>query len=439
MSNEILQIFQQVEKLKNIDEQELIGAFERGITSAAKKVYGIKTQIRVDFKDGEIKFYWPKEVVEDVKNEYQEMTLDDAKEMKEDAKLGDIIEVLFYPKEFGRIAAQTTKQVITQKIREVEKEQIFKEYKEKEGEIITGTVHTVENKNIIVDLGVVEGILREKEQVAKEEYRAGERIRAYVLKANRGKEGAKLELSRTHPNFIKKIFGMEVTEVDQGIVEIKYVAREPGIKTKVVVASNDSHVDPVGACIGVKGSRIQTIIKELHGEKVDVVLYNEDIRKYLESAIAPIEIKNIYIDEKNKYTVIAVPDEQFSQVIGKNGINMRLVAKITKWKVSVLRDSEFNDEKIEEMKKSFEEQVEFDLFKLNTDIPVKNLKKLKKEGIKNLKDFAAAPEDKIAEVIEEDKSKAVELKIKAEKIISGEIKVDPVPREREAEREDAGS
>jgi transcription termination/antitermination protein NusA len=409
MSNEILQIFQQVEKMKNIDEGELIKAFERGITSAARKVYGIKAQIRVDFKDGEIKFYWPKTVVEKVSNEYMEVTLEEAQKAKPEAVLGEEVEVEFYPKEFGRIAAQTTKQVITQKIREVEKEQIFTEYRDKEGEIITGTVHTIENGNIIVDLGAVEGIMRQKEQVEKEDYRPGDRIRAYVLKANRGREGAKLELSRTHPNFIKKIFAMEVTEVDQGVVEIKYVAREPGIKTKVVVASNDSHVDPVGACIGIKGSRIQTIIRELHGEKIDVVLYNDDIRKYLDSAIAPIEIKDIYIDEPNKYTIIAVPDEQFSQVIGKNGVNMRLVAKITKWKVSVLRASEFNQEKLGEMKKNFSEQVEFDLFKLE-EIPVVLLKKLKKAGIKNLKDFMGAKNSDISEILGESEEKVKALK-----------------------------
>jgi N utilization substance protein A len=419
MSNEILQQFQQVEKMKNINEGELLKAFERGITSAARKVYGIKANIRVDFKDGDMKFYWPKVVVESVGNEYTEVALDAARAVKPDAALGEEIEVEFYPKEFGRIAAQTTKQVITQKIREVEKEQIFSEYRGKEGEIITGMVHTIENGNIIVDLGVVEGIMRQKEQVEKEDYRPGDRIRAYVLKANRGRDGAKLELSRTHPNFIKKIFAMEVTEVDQGVVEIKYVAREPGIKTKVVVASNDPHVDPVGACIGIKGSRIQTIIRELHGEKVDVVLFSDDIRKYLDSAIAPIEIRDIYIDALNKYTIIAVPDEQFSQVIGKNGVNMRLVAKITKWKVSVLRASEFNEEKLDEMKKNFNEQVEFDLFKLS-EIPVVLLKKLKKSGIKNLKDFMGAKNSDISGILGEEEDKVKALKEHAIAIIDGE-------------------
>jgi N utilization substance protein A len=417
MSNEILAIFQQVEKMKNIPEGELIKAFERGITSAAKKVYGGKPEIRVDLNGGEVQFYWKKAVVEEVTNEYVEINVEDARKIKPEAKLGDIMEVLFYPKEFGRIAAQTTKQVITQKIREVEKEQIFQEYKLKEGDIITGVVHANENGSLVIDMGQVEGILRDKEQVPKEEYRIGDRIRAYVLKTNRGKEGARLELSRTHPNFIKEIFAMEVTEVDQGVVEIKYVAREPGVKTKVVVASNDPHVDPVGACIGVKGSRIQTIIRELHGEKVDVVLYSDDIKKYLQSAIAPIEIRDIYIDEPNKYTIIAVPDEQFSQVIGKNGVNMRLVAKITKWKVSVLRASEFNVERLDVMKHSFSEQVEFDLFKLNTDIEVKVLKELKSAGIKNLKDFVNADDKQIMEITGNDEKKTKELKAKAEAFI----------------------
>jgi N utilization substance protein A len=417
MSSEILQIFQQVEKMKNIGEGELIKAFERGITSAARKVYGGKPEIRVDLNGGEVQFYWKKAVVENVTNEYVEINMNDAAAIKPEAKLGDVIEVLFYPKEFGRIAAQTTKQVITQKIREVEKEQIFQEYKAKEGDIVSGVVHNIENGNIIMDMGAVEGILRDNEQVNNEEYKIGDRIKAYVLKTVRGKEGARLELSRTHPNFIKEIFAMEVTEVDQGIVEIKYVAREPGIKTKVVVASNDPHVDPVGACIGVKGSRIQTIIRELHGEKVDVVLYSDDIKKYLESAIAPIEIKDIYIDEPNKYTIMAVPDEQFSQVIGKNGVNMRLVAKITKWKVSVLRISEFLPERLELMKHSFSEQVEFDLFKLNTDIEVRVLKELKAAGIKNLKDFVAAEDGLIGEITGGDGNKIKELKAKAEAFI----------------------
>ncbi|HDQ25949.1 MAG TPA: transcription termination factor NusA [bacterium] len=417
MSQEIMQMLQQFEKLKNIDEKELVDAFERGINSAAKKVYGIKSNIRVELKEGEFKFYWPKAVVESASNEYTEISLKAAQEIKPDAQIGEEVEVLFYPKEFGRIAAQTTKQVITQKIREVEKEQLFEEYRKKEGDIITGTVHTVENGNVIVDLGVVEGILRRKEMVDKESYAPGDRIRAYVLKVVRARDGAKLELSRTHPNFIKCIFAMEVTEVDQGIVEIVYVAREPGIKTKVVVSSKDPHIDPVGACIGVKGSRIQTIIREIHGEKVDVVLYSDNIKKYLESAIAPIDIKDIYIDEAGKYTIIAVPDEQFSQVIGKQGVNMRLVAKITKWKVSVLRQSEFNPEKIEEMKKSFEDQVEFDLFKLQDRIPVNILRALKKEGVRNLKDFLSRPAGELAAITGEDEDKIQEHKLKVEQIM----------------------
>lgn len=420
MSNEIQMILQQVEKIKNIDRNDLIKAFERGITSAARKVYGIKSKIRVEFTENDIKFFWLKKVVENVKNEFVEISLDEAKQIKPDVKLDDEIEVLFYPKEFGRIAAQTTKQVISQKIREIEKEQLYQEYKNKEGEIITGTIHTIEdNGNFIIDLGAAEGILRKKEQVAREEFKTGDRIRAYILKVKKGKEGPFLELSRTHPNFIKKIFEMEITEIDQGIVEIVYVAREPGIKTKVVVTSKDPHIDPVGACIGVKGSRIQTIIKELQGEKVDVVLFSNDIKKYLESAIAPIPIKNFYIDENNRYAIISVPDEQFSQVIGKNGINMRLVAKITKWKVSVLRASEFTDEKLNEMKKNFYEQLEFDLFKLN-DIPVNLLKKLKQEGIKNLKDFMAARNSQLAEILNKKEEDIKKLKDRAIEIIEQE-------------------
>lgn len=420
MSSEIQLILQQVEKIKNIERADLIKAFERGITSAARKVYGIKTKIRVEFTDSDIKFFWLKIVVENVKNEYTEISLEEARQINQDIKLGDEIEVLFYPKEFGRIAAQTTKQVISQKIREIEKEQLFQEYKNKEGEIITGVVHTIEeNGNFIIDLGAAEGILRKKEQVAREKFKIGDRIRAYILKVKRGKESPFLELSRTHPNFIKKIFAMEITEIDQGIVEVMYVAREPGIKTKVVVMSKDSHIDPVGACIGVKGSRIQTIINELQGEKVDVVLFSDDIKKYLESAVAPIPIKNIYIDELNKYAIIAVPDDQFSQVIGKNGINMRLVAKITKWKVSVLRESEFTEDKLNEMKKSFEEQLEYDLFKLN-DISVSLLKKLKQAGIKNLKDFMSARNFQLAEILNKEEEQIKKLKDRAIEIIEQE-------------------
>jgi len=417
MSNEITEIFQQIERLKNIDKNELVKAFERGIASAAKKVYGVRPNIRVDAQEGEIKFFWIKKVVEKAENDYTEISLEEAKAIKPEVQLGEDIEVLFYPKEFGRIAAQTTKQVITQKIREVEKDQLFLEYSKKEGELITGTVHNIENGNLIIDLGIIEGILRAKEQVAKEEYKIGQRIKALILSVKRNRDGAELELSRTHPNFIKKIFATEVTEIDQGVVEIKYVAREPGVKSKVVVTSHDPHIDPVGACIGVKGSRIQTVIRELQGEKIDVVLYSDDIKKYLESAIAPIALKNIYIDDANKYAVIAVPDEQFSQVIGKGGVNMRLVAKITKWKVSVLRESEFTEEKIGQMKKGIEEQVEFDLFKLNTDIPVKILRKIKEAGVKNLKDFVAAEDNTLAEIIGAGPEEINKLKGKAKEFI----------------------
>ncbi len=399
MSNEITEMMHNIEKLKKIDEKELIMAFERGITSAAKKVYGIKPVIRVEMKDGGIKFFWTKKVTENSKDEFTEIGLYDAKKIDAGAQVGQDIEVEFNPTEFGRIAAQTTKQVITQRIREIEKEQIYNDYKDKEGEVVTGIVHNTEHGDYIVDLGVAQGILKEREQVPKETYKIGEHIRAIIIKVNKSKGGAVLELSRTHPNFIKKIFALEVTEVDQNIVEIKYIAREPGVKTKVVVTSNDPHVDPVGACIGVKGSRIQTIISEIHGEKVDVVLYSDDIKKYLESAIAPIKIKNLYIDEVNKYAVIAVPDDQFSQVIGKNGVNMRLVAKITKWKVSVLRESEYGEERLEIMKAALNEQIEFDLFKLSEDIPVKTLIELKKHAIKNLKDFALAEESVLAELL----------------------------------------
>ncbi len=417
MSDEIINMMKQIEKVKNLDEQELIRAFERGIISATKKVYGVKPIIRVEYKEGEIKFFWKKKVVENVSNEYTEISLDEARQIKSDIQIGEDVETIFYPKEFGRIAAQTTKQVLTQKIREAEKDQIFKDFKEKEGEIITGVVHTIEKGNLIIDFGLAEGILRKKEQVPTEKFQIGDNIRALVLKVLRSKDGAKLELTRTHPNFIKKIFAMEVTEIDQGIVEIKYVAREPGVKTKVVVASKDKQIDPVGACIGVKGSRIQTIIKELQGERVDVVLYSDDIVKYLESAIAPIQIKKIHIDNEHKYAILGVTDEQFSQVIGKNGINMRLVAKITKWKVSVLRESEFTDEKIAEMMEKFNEQLFYDLFKLSEVLNVKILKELKKNGIKNLKDFIAARNEELAQIINIKEDKVKELKDKAIQII----------------------
>ncbi len=417
MSDEIINMMKQIEKVKNLDEQELIRAFERGIISATKKVYGVKPIIRVEYREGEIKFFWKKKVVENVSNEYTEISLDEARQIKSDIQIGEDIETIFYPKEFGRIAAQTTKQVLTQKIKEVEKEQIFKDFKEKEGEIITGVVHTIEKDNLIIDFGLAEGILRKKEQVRTEKFGIGDNFRALVLKVFKSKDGAKLELTRTHPDFIKKIFAMEVTEIDQGIVEIKYVAREPGIKTKVVVASKDKQIDPVGACIGIKGSRIQTIIKELQGERVDVVLYSDDIVKYLESAIAPIRIKKIYVDNEHRYAILGVPDEQFSQVIGKGGINMRLVAKITKWKVSVLRESEFTDEKIAEMMEKFNEQLFYDLFKLSEILNIKILKELKKNGIKNLKDFIAARNEELAQIINTDENKIKELKDKTIQII----------------------
>lgn len=319
MNGELLSVLEHIEREKGIGRDVLIKAVESALVSAAKKVVGSDTsniEVKLDGETGSIKIF------------------SEGKEVKS--------------AEFGRIAAQTAKQVIIQKIREAERDVIYTDYHSREGTLVTGTVHRFEKGNIIVDLGKTEGILPKAEVPIKEHYRQGERIKAYIVEVIKTPRGPRIMLSRKHENVLKKLFETEVPEITEGIVEIKSVAREAGDRSKISVVSKDEKVDSVGACVGVRGQRVKNIVRELHGEKIDIVRYNDDIGEYIKAALSPAETANIEIDKENKRVSVIVADEQLSLAIGKRGQNVRLAAKLTGWVIDITSKSEAEVEKAEE-------------------------------------------------------------------------------------------
>lgn len=342
MNPEFFEALTQLEKAKGIKREILIDAIRDALASAYKKNFKADQQnihVEFDSKEG-FKVLSRKQVVETVSNPKQQIALSEARKKKENCNIGDIIEIEVTPSDFGRIAAQTAKQVITQRIKEAERSIVYKSFKEKIGEVITGIVQRVTKHSILVDLGKAEGILPAKEQIAKEKYKVGDRIKSYILDVKMTPKGPQITLSRTYPDFVKKLFDLEVPEIYEGIVEIKGVSREPGIRSKIAVASKDVNVDPVGACVGMKGMRVQAIISELSGERIDIAQYDEDPEEFIKNALSPARITSVTIDKKKRSAVIVVPDQQLSLAIGKEGQNVRLAAKLTGWKIDIQSESE---------------------------------------------------------------------------------------------------
>lgn len=335
-------IIDQVGKDKGIDKYILIEALESAMLKAAEKRFGPNKVIEAHYQEemGEIELFLFKEVVETVEDPDTQVTLEDAKELDPEAALGDSLGVKLDSKEFGRIDAQTAKQIIIQKVREAERNIIYNEYSSKRGEIVTGIVQRFEKGDIIVDLGRAEALLSKKEQVRREGYRQGERIRGVILEVKVEARGPQIILSRTHPAFIMKLFQMEVPEVYEGIVEIKGAAREPGDRAKIAVVSHNSDVDPVGACVGVKGSRVQAVVQELKGEKIDIVHWSDDPAIYVKNTLSPAQISRVIVDDTEHAMEVIVPDDQLSLAIGKKGQNVRLAAKLTGWKIDIRTESE---------------------------------------------------------------------------------------------------
>ncbi len=340
------QVIEQVGKDKGLDKAVIIEALETAMLAAAKKKYGAHKDIEARYNEelGEIELFQFKEVVKEVEDPDLEISLEEARKLDPEVEIGDSLGIKLDTSELGRIAAQTVKQIIIQKVREAEREMVYNEYKDKVGEVVTGIVQRFDKGDIIVTLGKGEAILPKREQVRGEIYHQGDRIRAYILEVDRYAKGPQVILSRTHPNFLVKLFEMEVPEVYERVVEIKGAAREPGERAKIAVTSNNPDVDPVGACVGMKGMRVQNVVRELKGEKIDIVLWDPDPAKYVCNALAPAQVLKVIIDESEHSMEIIVPDDQLSLAIGKKGQNVRLAAKLTGWKIDVKSESQVKEE-----------------------------------------------------------------------------------------------
>lgn len=337
-------VLELVSKEKNIPKEKLVEVVEAAILTAARKKWGHfgELEAHYDSEKGEVELFQFKTVAEAVQDENTQMTLPEAKKLDTEAQIGDSLGVKMDAK-FGRIAAQAAKQVIVQKLRDAEREVVYTEFKDRIGELITGMVRRVEkNGDIIIDIGRTEAIIPRKEQVPAEHYKNGERIQGYFVEIGRG-SGPQIVLSRSHPMFVKRLFEIETPEISEQIVEIKGVARDPGSRTKIAVYSRDSDVDPVGACVGRKGSRVQTVVQELRGEKIDIVQWDDDPARYVCNAISPAEVSRIIIKEKEHKMEIVVPDDQLSLAIGKKGQNVRLAAMLTAWDLDVLSESRIDE------------------------------------------------------------------------------------------------
>jgi N utilization substance protein A len=341
-----MQAFEQLGKEKGIAPEVLFDAIEAALISAYKRNFQTAANVRVqlDRITGEIKVFARKNVVEAVDDARLEMDLNEARSHNPNYAVEDIVEVEVTPKDFGRIAAQTAKQVVVQRIREAERGIIYEEFSNRSSDILTGIVQRIEQKNVFIDLGKTEAILAPAEQIMGETYRHGERVKAYIIEVKKTTKGPQIMVSRTHPGLLKRLFELEVPEIHDGVVEIKSVAREPGHRSKIAVYSRDENVDPVGACVGHKGTRVQTIVNELRGEKIDIVKWNPDPGKYIANALSPAKVVSVEVNEAEKISKVIVPDYQLSLAIGKEGQNARLAAKLTGWKIDIKSESQAQGE-----------------------------------------------------------------------------------------------
>jgi len=343
MQQDLNRVIEQVSKEKGIDKAILIGALENAMISAAKKTFGHQRKIEAQFNPeiGEVELFEARTVVETVQDPEVEITLNEAREnLDPDAEMGDELLCKLDSSKFGRIAAQAAKQNIVQRVRDAEREIIFNEFKGREGQLVNGIVQRFEKRNIIVNLGRTDAILPEKEQVPRERYRQGDRIRAYIVSVDITGRGPQIVLSRTHPGMLIKLFEQEVPEIYEGIVEVKGAAREPGGRAKIAVVSNDPDVDPVGACVGMKGTRVQSVVQELRGEKIDIVHWIGDQAEYVCRALAPAKVSKIIIDDDEHSMEVVVPDDQLSLAIGKKGQNVRLASRLSGWRIDVCSEAE---------------------------------------------------------------------------------------------------
>ncbi len=342
MSSELLDALERLEKEKGISRDVLIEAIEAALISAYKRNFNQAQNVRTDFNldTGKIHVYARKEVVEEVFDSRLEISLEEARKINPAYEIGDIVEIEVTPKDFGRIAAQTAKQVVTQRVREAERGIIYEEFADREEDIMTGIVQRKDNRFVYVSLGRTEALLPVHEQMPNEEYNHNDRIKVYITKVEKTTKGPQIYISRSHPNLLKRLFELEVPEIYEGIVEIKSIAREAGDRSKISVYSENPDVDPVGSCVGPKGSRVQAVVDELNGEKIDIVKYSKDPVEFVANALSPSKVLDVIVNEEEKATTVIVPDYQLSLAIGKRGQNARLAAKLTGWKIDIKSETE---------------------------------------------------------------------------------------------------
>ena len=342
---EFLATLKELGREKGIDEEVIFEAIEAALSSAYRRNFGSEhVHIMLSHETGEYHVYAIKEVVEEIEDDVTEISLAQARTIHPDYSVGDKVEIEVTPANFGRIAAQTAKQVVVQRIREAERGIIYQEYMSRESDIITGEVQRAEGRNVILDLGKTEAVLTPSEQIPGETYRFGEKLKAYVVEVRRTNKGPQVVVSRTHPGLLKRLFELEVPEIQDGTVEIKFVAREPGSRSKIAVSSNDPNVDPVGSCVGHHGLRAQAVVDELGEEKVDIVKWNENSAKFIANALSPAKVVSVAVNEDEKISRVVVPDYQLSLAIGKEGQNARLAAKLTGWKIDIKSESQAENE-----------------------------------------------------------------------------------------------
>ena len=348
MNKDLFAAIESLEKEKGISKEVLFEALEVALISAYKRNFQSAPAVRVDIDrdTGEIAVFSQLKVVEEVASEQQEVNLYEARVYEPRCQIGDVVEMEVTPKEFGRIAAQTAKQVVIQRIREAERELIYESFVDRKEEIITGLVRRFEQRNVIIDLGRTEAVLPVDEQIPYERYRQGERVKTYIADVKKTTKGPQIIVSRTHTGFLKRLFEMEVPEIYEGIVEIKAIAREAGHRSKLAVISNNTDIDPVGACVGPKGSRVQAISNELKGEKIDIVKWSEESEGYIANALSPAKVSSVILNSENKTATVVVPDSQLSLAIGKEGQNARLAAKITGWKIDISSETQYTEKSL---------------------------------------------------------------------------------------------
>ena len=363
MNRELISVIDELGRQKGIEKSRFIGAIEAALQVAAKKRFGQaeNIQVEIDPKTGEISVVSKKTIVDAVINPKTEVSLQEARQFDNEAEVGDEIGSLIEMSDLGRIAAQTAKQVIFQKVREAEWEAVQKEYSTRQGDLVNGIILGVERRNYLVDLGKTEAVLPIQEQIPRETYRGGDRVKAMLLEVRRTPKDVQVILTRSHPQFVAKLFELEVPEVLEKIVEIKSIVREPGDRTKIDVTSREKAVDPVGACVGIKGSRVQAVVRELRGEKIDIITWTSDPRVFIAEALNPASIEKVGVDEEKKSALVVVADSQLSLAIGKNGQNVRLAARLTGWKIDIISATEYEKEKAErdkEIKAALAEETE---------------------------------------------------------------------------------